>query len=346
METPLNVPASGVMGYLRAHPIVLLLLLTPGIPEYLSTSSPLSSIILNPIFFPIQLALNLALYGPGVLLIREAVLRWKKGWATIILLGAAYAIFEEGFALRTMFTSSTGQPVGDLAVYGRWMGINWVWSAGLLIVHIVFSISLPIMLFGLTFPDLKSRSLVSARQISVLLAILLVNALILQRVVGYTPGSGIDLLTILVMLSLVFVAWKLPTKILSTEKSQPRRSPRFFAILGFTVLPFEILVGAIGDGAKFSPVGTIALEAFIALLLLFALRRSIGTLENRRQKLALAIGLITSIAIFGLLASITFPIVILADLWMALYLRGLWRNYRARVYVEGLQLPSPQSTVG
>ena len=335
------------MCYLRAHPIVLLLLLTPGIPEYLSTSSPLSSIILNPVFFPIQLALNLGLYGPGVLLIREAVLRWKKGWATTILLGAAYAIFEEGFALRTMFTSSTGQPVGDLAVYGRWMGVNWVWSAGLLIVHIVFSISLPIMLFGLTFPDFKSKSLVSSRQSGALVVILFVDGLILRRVVGYLPGPGIDLLTILVMIGLVFTAWKVPINALSTDKfQQRRRSLRFFGVVGFIVLPFEILIGAIGDGAKFPPAGTIAVEAFIALFLIFILLRSLGTQENERQKLALAIGLITSIALFGLLASLTFPIVILADLWMALYLRGLWRKYRARVYVEGLQLPSPQSTAG
>ncbi len=345
MEIPSATPVSGVMGYLRAHPIVLLLLLTPGIPEYLSTSSPLSNIILNPVFFPIQLALNLGLYGPGVLLIREALLRWRKGWATLVLLGAAYAIFEEGFALRTMFTSSTAQPVGDLAVYGRWMGINWVWSAGLLIVHIVFSISLPIMLFGLTFPDLKSRSLISSRQIAALLFILLVDALILQRVVRYMPGAGIDFLTITVMISFVLIARKVPLKILSAEKFQPRRSPRFFAILGFIVLPFEILIGAIGNGAKFPPAGTIALETLIALFLIFILLRSLGTIENQRQKLALAIGLITSIALFGLLASLTFPIVILADLWIALYLRGLWRNYRARVYVEGLQLPSPQSSV-
>jgi hypothetical protein len=346
METPSNHPTSGVMGYLRAHPIALLLLLTPGIPQYLSTSSPLSNIILNPVFFPIQLALNLGLYGPGVLLIREAVLRWKKGLATVIFLGAAYAIFEEGFALRTMFTSSTGQPVGDLAVYGRWMGINWVWSAGLLIVHIVFSISLPIMLFGLTFPDLKSRSLVSSRQIVALFAIFLVDALILRRVVGYTPAPGIELLTILVMLGLALTAWRVPVKLLSTGNFQPGRSLRFFAVLGFIVLPFEILIGAIGDVAKFPPSGTIAVEAIIALSLIFLLLRSLGTLENERQKLALAIGLITSIALFGLLASLTFPVVILADLWMGLYLRGLWRKYGARVYVEGPQLPSPKSTLG
>ncbi len=345
METPANIPISGVMSYLRVHPIVLLLLLTPGIPEYLSTSSPLSNIILNPIFFPIQLALNLGLYGLGVLLIREAVLRWRKGWITMILLGAAYAIFEEGFALRTMFTSSTGQPVGDLAVYGRWMGINWVWSAGLLIVHIVFSISLPIMLFGLTFPDLKSKSLVSKRQIVALLFILLVDALILRIAVRYVPGPSVDPLTILVMLSLVFTAWRVPVKILSASKSQSIRSPRFFATLGFIVLPFEILIGAIGDGAKFPPAGTIALETLIALLLIIILLRSLGTLENERQKLALVVGLITSIALFGLLASLAFPIVLLADFWMALYLRGLWRKYRARVYVGGLQLPPLQSTV-
>ena len=148
------------------------------------------------------------------------------------------------------------------------------------------------------------------------------------------------------MLGLILIAWKVPVKMLLTGNFQPKRSLRFFGVLGFVVLPFEILIGAIGDSAKFPPVGTIAVEAFIALSLIFILLRSLGTLENERQKLALAIGLIASIALFGLLASLTFPIVILADLWMALYLRGLWRNYRARVYVEGLQLPSPQTTVG
>ncbi len=131
METPSSKSHVGVMGFLRSHPVVLLLLLSPGIPEYLSTSSPLSTIVINPFLFLFQLALNLGLYGPGVILVREAVLRWKKGWATLILLGAAYAILEEGFALRTMFTNSTGQPVGNMAVYGRWLEINWVWSAGI-----------------------------------------------------------------------------------------------------------------------------------------------------------------------------------------------------------------------
>ncbi len=60
----------GAIDYLRARPILVLLLMSPGLPEYLSGSSPLNAIALNPAWFVLQLGLNLGLYGPGVLLIR------------------------------------------------------------------------------------------------------------------------------------------------------------------------------------------------------------------------------------------------------------------------------------
>ncbi len=287
------------------------------------------------------------MYGPGVLLIREAVLHWKKGWATVILLGCAYAIFEEGIALRTMFTNSTGQPVGNLAVYGRWLEINWVWSAGLLIIHAVFSIALPIMLFGLTFPELKSRSIVTKTwKIAALFLIILLDSFILQAIVPYKPSAGIILLTILAILGLIYAARRVPANLLQVRTMQPRKSTLVFALIGFIVLPFEILAGAIGGGANWPPADTIALEGFIVLLLILFIRRSIGAHDNERQKLALAIGLVSSIAVFGFLASLSFPIVLLVDAWMALYLRGLWRDLRAYSYEEALRLPAPQSTAG
>jgi len=112
-----------VLGFLRRHPVLCLLLLTPGIPEYLSSSSPLNALVLDPVMFVFQLAANLGLYGPGVLLIREASIRWKKGWATVLLLGAAYGILEEGVALSTLFNPNAG-PVGELGFYGHWLGVN------------------------------------------------------------------------------------------------------------------------------------------------------------------------------------------------------------------------------
>ncbi len=150
--------------FLKSHPLLFLLLLTPGIPEYLSASSQLTVLVINPVLFFLFLAANLGLYGSGVILIREAMIRWKKGWASVFLLGAAYGIVEEGLDLWTFFYSKAA-PVGDLGLYGHWLGVNWVWTIGLVIFHSVYSIGLPIFLFGLVFPQLKTKSLVSGMRL-------------------------------------------------------------------------------------------------------------------------------------------------------------------------------------
>ncbi len=72
--------------YLKSHPILFIILLTPGIPEYLSASSQLTVLVLSPPLFFLFLAANVGLYGSGVILIREAMIRWKKGWASVFLL--------------------------------------------------------------------------------------------------------------------------------------------------------------------------------------------------------------------------------------------------------------------
>src|SRR5437867_12218331 len=89
--------------FLKSHPLLFLLLLTPGIPEYLSASSQLTVLVINPLLFFLFLAANLGLYGSGVILIREAMIRWRKGWASVFLLGAAYGIAEEGLDLCTLY---------------------------------------------------------------------------------------------------------------------------------------------------------------------------------------------------------------------------------------------------
>ena len=103
-----------IAAYLKAHPVIALLALTPGIPEYLSSSSPLNAVIFNPPQFAFQLLANLGLYGSGALLIHDARIRWKKGWASVLLLGSAYGILEEGVALSTLFDPKQG-PWGTLA---------------------------------------------------------------------------------------------------------------------------------------------------------------------------------------------------------------------------------------
>src|SRR3989442_13578217 len=132
---------SKLVRFLKSHPILFLLLLTPGIPEYLSASSQITLLVVNPVLFFLFLGANIGLYGSGVILIREAMIRWKKGWASVFLLGVGYGIVEEGLALWTLF-NPLAQPVGNLGFYGHWVGVNWVWTIGLRVFPSVYSIGL------------------------------------------------------------------------------------------------------------------------------------------------------------------------------------------------------------
>ena len=66
-------------------------LLSPRIAELLSGSA-LPTEFFNPIVF----LLLASLYGSDAILMRELTLRWKKGRLSLLLLGAAYGVIEEG----------------------------------------------------------------------------------------------------------------------------------------------------------------------------------------------------------------------------------------------------------
>src|SRR5712664_2683459 len=210
-----------MISFLKTHPLLCLLILTPGIPEYLSGSSNMALLVLSPPVFLLFLAANLALYGPGVILIREAKIRWNKGWASVFLLGAAYGIVEEGLALRTLF-NPTSSVVGNLGVYGHWLGVNWVWTVGLVIFHSVFSIGLPIFIFGLAFPDLRSKSLVSITGIRITILTLAVDSVLLSLLVNYWPAEiwGLLILSSIMVIFLVIVSRKLPADFLKTVRTE------------------------------------------------------------------------------------------------------------------------------
>lgn len=321
------------MSFLRRHPVLCLLLLSPGIPEYLSGSSPVSAIVLNPIQFLFQIAANLGLYGPGVLLIREAMVRWNKGWGSVLLLGGAYGILEEGVALSTLFDSKAA-PVQQLGFYGHWVGVNWVWLAGIVPFHAVYSISVPILLLGLAVPWTKDRSLLSPRKLSATFLILAadVSGLFLLILKGEHFWMGPWVLTgsLLTIGVLVFAAAKLPATALKARTLLPVRSPRVMFIAGV----FFYLSVLLLDGF-FQALRPPAFIAFFTLLLveglflLFVLR-GVGSRGNEHQLVAFVLGLIVPIMTIGLVSQILFPLVLVADLAVVLFLRELWRIYPPR----------------
>lgn len=130
-------------------PFFTLLLLSPVLGELLSGSAPPAEF-----FQPAGLIILIALYGCGAAFIREVIRRWDKGWVSVLLLGMAYGIFEEGIVTRSFF-DARWMDLGLLATYGRWLGVNWVRSAGLTVFHAVVSISIPIILVEMIYPKHK-----------------------------------------------------------------------------------------------------------------------------------------------------------------------------------------------
>ena len=338
-------PGRGVLAFLGKHPVVCLLLLSPGIPEYMSGSSPTNALVLNPPMFVFQLVANLGLYGPGVLLVREAMVRWRKGWGSVLLLGAAYGILEEGIALSTLFDPAAN-PVGKLGIYGHWLGVSWIWVAGILPVHMIFSISLPILLLGLAVPRSRGESLLSRRGLLVVSAVLALDVALLFALVSglshFWMGWPVFVSSILTMAILVFAARRLPSDALHAESEKPRLGPKSLAVVGALFYTLVIIVEGVRAGTSAPAVADLLLVLAVQGVFLAIVLRTIGSWGNERNLVALSLGLVLPIAIIGALSEARLPLALLPDLAFFLFLRRLWAEYPATPLVE----PSEEDNMG
>jgi hypothetical protein len=122
--------------------VLALIVIAPLVAEVFSGSTPITQ--------PGLFLVDLLIYGPGALLIRELVRRRQRGWASILLLGTAYGFIEEGLALQSLFDPH----YGTVALWGaRVFGVNWVYSSVVITwIHPVWSVAIPIALTELLFP--------------------------------------------------------------------------------------------------------------------------------------------------------------------------------------------------
>jgi len=325
--------------FLKAHPILCLALLTPGIPEYLSGSSSPIGLLIAPPLFGLFLLANLGLYTAGVLLIREAKIRWNLGWASVLLLGLAYGIAEEGLALVTLFNPHAG-PINPASA-GHVLGVNWIWTSQILPFHALFSIALPLFLFELALPSLRGRPLLSPRGLRVTAALYLATIAILG--VGLAVGQywmGVPVLvgSLLAIGGLVGLARALPKDAFTFRPGPPRASPTALFGLGASTFPLVGLVALIPPYLGVPLVFSVLVAPAFAAGILYALLRTVGTEAAEPGWIAFAAGLLVPIAAFGFLFALRLPIglplVLGTDAVAFLFLRYLYRRYA----------PSPPTT--
>ena len=275
-----------------------LALFSPVFAELMSGSSPPLEF-----FFPLSFAFLLGLYGAGVLIMRELSVIWDKGWPSIILLGAAYGVLEEGIAVKSFFDPEWTD-LGNLGVYGRVLDTNWVWAFWLTIFHSVISISLPILVVNLLYPGFRRERFLVGRRLPIVFGILLLDVIFIASLLNpYSPNSGMYVLCFGVMLLLIFVAWILPKDF----RAFPARpaipsgywSPRKLFLLAFAFMLLSFVsVGSIQEPIPFQV--SILILLLMSSVVYYLLSTRMPPVDNRVHLTYFAGGLLGFLSFVGL----------------------------------------------
>ncbi|HEY70356.1 MAG TPA: hypothetical protein G4O08_07225 [Anaerolineae bacterium] len=266
-------------------PAWILLLLSPAIGELLSGSAPPLEF-----FQPFSFLILVALYGGGALIIRELAFRWQKGWRTILLLGAAYGIIEEGLMVKSFFDPHWPD-LGNLGIYGRWQGVNWIWSLELTIYHMLFSIAIPILLVNLLYPKERQRSWVSNTALKVIGALFTLDVLFgFFLLTAYRPPILPYLATLVLVVLLCVLAKAQPPHFRLAGSSKPKH-PAWAGLLTFWGTLGMFLISWIPSTTNLPAVFAFLLLALWAGLCLISLGWLLGwEMGSWKHSLALAAG--------------------------------------------------------
>ncbi len=177
--------------------LITLMFISPLIAELLTTSTPPWNF-----FNPINLLILIGFYGSGVALIREFRLRNNLKYVSLIPLGIAYGVLEEGIAVRSFFNPEW-KDLGIYHFYGRWIGVNWVWSFYLVIFHGIYSICIPIIITEALFKKVSGKQWINIKGNILLLTILTCLTLLFQIAIPYTIDTYIYIICLLIIFILV-----------------------------------------------------------------------------------------------------------------------------------------------
>ena len=277
----------------RIAPAFVLVFLAPFVGEVLLGNTPLRLILGYLIVLP--------MYGFGALFIRELSRRSGRGWPTILILGVAYGVAEEGLADMSLFNPNF---LGlHLLSYGNLFGIGWPWWFFVLTLHAVWSIGVSIALAEALFarrgeyPWLGRKGLVISGVVFVL-------GLVLVHFVGgegYQLSVGQLALSLVLVALIAAVAFLVPTRRV-TQAIDPRQtpSPWLAGAAAFVLTSAFMAVTRLSYSLNL-PAAVLILAYFLlyglALFAVWRWSRRIGW--SAEHKFALAAGALLTYAWYG-----------------------------------------------
>jgi hypothetical protein len=142
-----------------------LLLLSPLVGEFLLGNQPITALP--------SLILLAPMYGGGALLIREGSRRAGRGWPTMILLAAAYALIEEGPIDQMLWNphyGGTDMGAAYASTHVAFLGTSIQLVQDVLALHTVWSICVPIAIIE-TFSRDRTRPWLGKPGLAVIAAV-------------------------------------------------------------------------------------------------------------------------------------------------------------------------------
>lgn len=236
-----------------------LVVLTPLVAELSLGSTPIRMAWLVLLWLPI--------YGAGVLLIRECVRRVGGGWASLLLLGVAYELVEDGIGLQAL---TSPHLYGAAQWAPRILGFNSAYWEANLVYHVVFSVFVPIALTDLLFPSHRDRPYLKRTGLIItgIAGLLGVGLLRVSVPPSQDPGYAVPLPVLIGCLVAIAVLAVLALRVLPrrrrTVRPWPVPGPWPLGLTGFAATALFMGLTFPMFGAR-QPVGTHGAWAFVPM---------------------------------------------------------------------------------
>lgn len=272
------------MRFLR-NPVVGLFFLAPLIAEFFLGDFP---VYMLPLILPLSLW-----YGGGAVLIREVTRRLDRGWPTILVLGLAFGVAEEGLLTMSLFNPNYADQrlldPGHIAA----LGIGVPWTIFVLTLHVLWSIAAPIALMESAQPQQRTTPWLSGRALAGVGVLLIVGAAVTfasnHRLYGHFIASPTQLATsAAIVIALVILAVTMPRR--SSATTQHRTAPSPWIVGAATLIcagAFQVTGHT--DDAAISFVGMVVSLVALAVAISWWSRSTDWTAPHR---FAVAAGLV------------------------------------------------------
>ncbi len=295
----------------RAGPIVTLLLLSPVIAEVLPGTTRITT------FF--VLIPQIGVWGCAALIIRELVRRRRGAWHAVLLLGLALAVAEECVIQQTSLAPLIG--IDPNRVYGRALGVNWVYFLWALGFESIWAVVLPIQLTELIFPARRDEPWMGRRGIIVSAIVAVLASLaawyswtqvfvpkFFPASVYRVPFSAIGIALVAIAALVVAALMAKPSSRAARGATRPSPSPWLVGLAAFGIgLPWFLMVllafSALPRLPAVVPILVGLALAGLAYFLIAYWSSSAGWEDAHRLALVVGIVIATAVGGFAVLAA-------------------------------------------